>query len=112
MVSNKKQEIPQKRPYKLKTRAKRLNEVHLRITEAAVFFHETIGPAKTTMGEIAKHAGVQRATIYNHFATELELIDACSSHWFSRNLPPNMTTWTQISDPKKRVETALIAMYQ
>jgi hypothetical protein len=50
--------------------------------------------------------------VYNHFPTELELMDACSSHWFSQNPPPNPAPWKDIEDPQQRAETAITAMYQ
>ena len=102
---------PRKRPYHQKARARRRDEIHRRITLAAVYLHGSIGPAKTTVSDIAKRAGVRRATVYNHFPTDLELIDACSSHWFSENPPPNPAEWEAISDPALRIRTALEAMY-
>ena len=111
-MSNKKQESSEKRPYTLRARAKRREEVHLRITEATVYFHGTVGPARTTMGGIAKHAGVRRATVYNHFPTDLELIDACSSHWFGNNPPPNPAPWAEIADPVPRTRAALEELYE
>jgi len=111
MVSNKNECGVGKRAYTLRARARRQEDVHQRITLAAVHLHETVGPARTTMSEIAKIAGVQRATVYNHFPTELDLIGACSSHWFAENPPPDPTPWAEISDPGRRTETALTAMY-
>jgi AcrR family transcriptional regulator len=111
MVSNKNADDAGKRPYTLKERARRQEEVHRRITQATVDLHRTVGPARTTVSEIAKLAGVQRATVYNHFATDLELIDACSSHWASENPPPDDAAWAEIRDPARRTETALAAMY-
>lgn len=64
------------------------------------------------MEGIAKRAGVRRATVYNHFPTEFELIDACSSHWFGENPPPNFVLWKDIADPRQRAETAIKAMYE
>ena len=78
-----------KRPYTLKARARRRDEVHLRITKATVHLHGTVGPARTTVSDIAKIAGVRRATVYNHFPTDRDLLDACSSHWFADNPPPD-----------------------
>jgi AcrR family transcriptional regulator len=112
MVSNKNTDRSRKRSYTLKVRARRKEEVHRRITEAAVHLHGTVGPARTTWDGIAKHAGVRRATVYNHFPTDLELIDACSSHWFTQNPPPDQTPWAEISDPGLRAEAALAAMYE
>lgn len=112
MVSNKIPKRGPRRPYKLKARARRQEQVHKRITLAAVHLHKTVGPAKTTMNAIAELAGVRRATVYNHFPTELELIDACSSHWFMENPPPDHTAWLEISDPVHRTNRALLDMYQ
>jgi AcrR family transcriptional regulator len=63
------------------------------------------------MNAIAEHAGVQRATVYNHFPTEFDLIDACSTHWFTENPPPEPGNWLQIQDPVHRVRRALLDMY-
>jgi AcrR family transcriptional regulator len=102
---------PRKRPYTLRARARRKEEVRRRITEATVHLHGSVGPARTTVSEIAALAGVQRATVYNHFPTDLELIDACSSHWFTANPPPDPASWAEITDPNRRAVTALSAMY-
>ena len=110
-MSNKNLDDRRRRPYTLKARARRRDEVHRRITLAAVHLHGTVGPARTTMRDIAKHAGVRRATVYNHFPTELDLIDACSSHWFGQNPPPDPTVWAKIAEPGLRVEVALGEMY-
>jgi AcrR family transcriptional regulator len=101
-----------KRPYTLRARARRKEEVRRRITEATVHLHGSVGPARTTVSEIAALAGVQRATVYNHFPTDLELIDACSSHWFAAHPPPDPASWAEIRDPALRTLTALTAMYE
>ena len=111
-MSNKNEKGGRKRPYQMKARARRRDQVHSRITLAAVELHESVGPAKTTMEAIATLAGVRRATVYNHFPTEFELIDACSSHWFSEHPPPDPTPWLEIEDPNRRVETALVQTYR
>lgn len=111
-MSNENKKSSSKRSYNQKARAQRRDEVHLRITKAAVHLHGTIGPARTTMGEIAKRAGVRRATVYNHFPSDFELIDACSSHWFGENPPPDSAPWAEIADPANRVERALGEMYE
>lgn len=112
MVSNKNKKSRARRPYELKARARRQDEVHRRITLAAVHLHETVGPARTTMNAIAERAGVRRATVYNHFPTELELMYACSSHWFEKNPPPDQAAWMKIRSPVRRAERALVEMYE
>ena len=109
MAFNKK--TGRKRPYTLRARARRKEEVRRRITEATVHLHGSVGPARTTISEIAALAGVQRATVYNHFPTDLDLIDACSSHWFASNPPPDPAPWAEIADPGRRTVTALTQMY-
>ncbi len=110
-MSNKNKKRGPRGPYTLKVRARRWEQAHERITLAALKLHETVGPAKTTMEEIAHLAGVQRATVYNHFPTELDLLDACSAHWFVENPPPDSSAWKSIEDPEKRSERALLEMY-
>jgi len=79
---------------------------------AALHLHGTVGPARTTVSDIAQLAGVQRATVYNHFPTDLTLLDACSSHWFSQNPPPDPAQWAEIPAPGRRAVAALTAMYE
>ena len=65
--------MPEKRKYELKKRAEQLEETRRRITEATVELHRTVGPAATQISEIARRAGVQRVTVYNHFPDETAL---------------------------------------
>lgn len=109
MASNKKDK-PRRR-YELKERARRQEETRRRITEAAVELHGTIGPARTTISELARLAGVQRMTVYNHFATDVDLFDACSSHWFLGHPPPDASAWAEIEDPGERIGVALRELY-
>ena len=76
-------EIPPKRKYELKKRAQEMAETHLRITEAALELHGTVGPSRTTLSAVAKRARVERRTLYRHFPTEADLFVACSTHYFS-----------------------------
>jgi AcrR family transcriptional regulator len=114
MASNKnKKPAPgrESRPYQLKERARKMEETRRRITEAVVELHRTVGPARTTVSEIAERAGVRRMTVYNHFATDLELIDACSSHFVAENPPPDPAPWAAVADPGERLAAALAALY-
>jgi AcrR family transcriptional regulator len=47
-----------------------------KIIKAAIACFEQIGPAKTSMEDIANAAGVARKTIYRTFANRIELLDA------------------------------------
>lgn len=99
------------RPYRKTRRAAQEVETRLRITEAAVELHGTVGPAQTTVSAVAERAGVQRATVYRHFPGEGELFEACTSHWRARNAPPDPTAWAEIADPGERLRIALGELY-
>src|SRR5215210_4031810 len=95
------------RQYRQTRRAALQDETRLRITEAAVELHGTVGPARTTISAVAERAGVQRATLYRHFRDEAALFGACSSHWSAANPPPDPAAWAEIGDPVVRVRRAL-----
>jgi AcrR family transcriptional regulator len=99
-----------RRRYELRERARRQERTRLRITEAAVELHGTVGPARTTVSAVAKRAGVRRTTVYNHFATDGDLFDACSSHWFTRHPPPDARAWARL-DASGRTGAALCELY-
>ena len=104
-------EIPPKRKYELKKRAEEMAETHLRITEAAIELHGTVGPSRTTLSAVAKRAGVERRTLYRHFPTEADLFAACSTHYFAANPWPDLDAWRAIRDPQQRLERALDELY-
>lgn len=100
------------RPYRKAERARQEQETRLRITEAAVELHRTVGPANTTMTELAELAGVSRATVYNHFPSEFELFMACSTHWATQNPFPDPSRWGAIEAPSERLVSALEELYR
>jgi AcrR family transcriptional regulator len=100
-----------KRKYELKKRAAQMAETHLRITEAAIELHGTVGPARTTLSAVAERAGVERRTLYRHFPTEADLFVACSRHYFDANPWPDLGSWRAIRDPHQRLEHALHELY-
>ena len=104
-------EIPPKRKYELKKRAEEVAETHLRITEAAIELHGSVGPSRTTMSAVAERAGVERRTLYRHFPTEADLFAACSAHYFAANPWPELGSWRTIRDPQQRLARALDELY-
>jgi AcrR family transcriptional regulator len=101
-----------RRPYRKRRRAQLEAETRLRITDAAVELHGSVGPARTTISAVADRAGVQRATVYRHFPDEEALFDACSSHWMAQHPLPDPARWTQIEDPAQRLRVALAELYE
>ncbi len=101
----------QTRPYNKKRRAELEEETRLRITEAAMELHGTVGPSRTSISAVAEHAGVRRSTVYRHFPDEEALFTACSTHWTGLNPPPDIGAWAAIEDPGKRLRTGLGELY-
>ena len=99
------------RTYRKRKRADQEADTRMRITEAAVKLHGTVGPAKTTVSAIAKEAGVQRATVYRHFPDEAAIYNACTSHYNSLHPPPNPEPWAEIADHDERLRVALGEVY-
>lgn len=104
-------EVPTKRKYELKKRAEHVAQTRLRITEAAIELHGTVGPSRTTLSAVAQRAGVERRTLYRHFASEAELFEACSTHYFTAHPWPDLGHWRAIRDPHQRLELALDELY-
>ena len=99
------------RRYEKRARAAQEQETRLRIIEAAIALHGTIGPARTTISAIAERAGVRRATVYRHFPDERALFLGCSGTFRERNPLPDPATWSSIPDPAARLAAALDAVY-
>jgi len=60
--------------------------------------HGSVGPARTTISAVAERAGVQRHTVYRHFATERELLAACSAHWGAMHPWPDPARWSGLEE--------------
>lgn len=103
--------MTEKRKYELKKRAERLEETRRRITEATVELHRTVGPAATRISEIARRAGVQRVTVYNHFPDQASLLAACSAHWQALHPRPDPAAWRAIDDLGERLRLGLRELY-
>jgi AcrR family transcriptional regulator len=98
------------RQYRLKRRATSQQETRERIVDAAVALHAELGPAATTISALAQRAGVQRLTVYRHFQSEREIIEACSSKWLSLHPPPDLAGVAG-SEPVQRTRARLCALY-
>jgi AcrR family transcriptional regulator len=101
----------EKRKYELKKRAEQLADTRRRITEATVELHRTVGPAATHINEVARRAGVQRMTVYNHFPHDSELLAACSAHWRALHPTPDLAAWRVVQDSGARLRLGLEQLY-
>jgi len=99
------------RKYELKARAERQRETRRRIVEATSALHQEVGPAKTTVAEIARRAGVQRLTVYNHFPEDRDLFMACGGDYMQRHPLPDFDALLAKPEPRARTVNALEALY-
>lgn len=101
----------QTRPYTLKRRAEQQAATRLRIVEAAIALHGELGPARTSLSQVAERAQVQRNTLYSHFPDERSLLMACSGLSLERDPLPDATAWRSIADSEERLRAGLAALY-
>jgi AcrR family transcriptional regulator len=99
------------RKYEQTRRAEQQAETRRRIVEAMVALHGEVGPARTTISAIAELAGVERLTVYRHFADETAMFQACSAHFATEVAPPDPAEWTAVAEPVERLRAALLAFY-
>lgn len=100
-----------KRPYRMGRRAGAKEETRRRIAEAAVELHRILGPARTSVAQIAERAGVQRHTYYAHFPDERQLIEACSGIALERDPLPDVEQWAAIAAGAERLRHGLGELY-
>ncbi len=93
------------------TRAEKQAATRRRIVEATSALHEEVGPARTTVAEIARRAGVSRLTVYNNFPDEKELFAACGDHSMAQNPLPDPSAAFAIDNPAERLRAVLRPFY-
>lgn len=99
-----------RRTYTKVRRAAAEEETRLRIVEALIELHADVGPARTTVSAVAERAGVERLTVYRHFADEQSMFRACSALYLERNPPPEPLPAGD-SEPMVAVRRTLAAVY-
>jgi AcrR family transcriptional regulator len=100
------------RKYELKARAESQERTRRRIAKAGAELHEEVGPAETTVAEIARRAGVSRLTVYKHFPDNAALYPACSAHYASEHPLPDFGAALAPEDPVDRVRSVLRTVYR
>lgn len=100
-----------KRPYRLGARGRQQAETRRRIVEAAVELHSTLGPARTSVAQIAERASVQRHTYYAHFPQERDLFLACSGLALERDPLPRIDSLRTLPPGRERVRSGLGQFY-
>jgi AcrR family transcriptional regulator len=101
----------QNRKYSLKARAEKQAATRRRIVEATSALHDEVGPARSTVAEIARRAGVSRLTVYNNFPDEKDLFTACGDYSMGRNPLPDPSAAFAIDNPAERLRAVLGPFY-
>lgn len=98
-----------KRPYRQVKRAEAAQATRGRILEAAEGLWREAGPRGTAVAEVARRAGVDRITVYNHFPSDADLAaavwDGVVARW------PRPGPGAAEEDPEERLRIVLAAVW-
>lgn len=61
---------------------------------------------------MARRAGVQRLTVYNHFPEDYDLFAACQGHFLAEHPPPDPSAAFELDDPAERLRSVLRSFYR
>lgn len=88
-----------------------MDETRRRIVQAALTLHQSIGPARTTIADVAREAHVQRLTLYRHFPDVADLFAACREQTARTLVLPDTASWLAVADPEARLRRGLGELY-
>jgi AcrR family transcriptional regulator len=97
------------RPYRQSKRGGSADETRERIVRACFDLHAEQGIAATSMKQIAARAGVSVGSVYHHFPTYEDAIQACGAHAFSIAPPPTEAVLAGAADRPERVRRLALA---
>ena len=103
------------RRYVMDSRARTAEDTRRRIVEATFALHGERGIADTTMKDIAERADVGLGTVYHHFPTYNEAIQACGAHVLAVSAPPDAKIFegAKLLDERvMRLAAELFAFYE
>ncbi len=100
------------RKYEMVKRREKVEQTRRRIAKATYELHSTIGPASTTVAQIAERARLPRQTVYRNFPTQLDLFRGCIAFGLDLSPPPDPAEWQAIPDPVSRLHAALGELYR
>lgn len=83
-----------------------------RILEAAEEVLRRFGPAKTTVVDVARSLHVSHGSVYRHFASKADLLDAVAEHWLARLSDPLLAALEQEEPAPQRLRHWLEALHQ
>lgn len=100
-----------KRAYNQVKRAEGALATKQRIVAAAEGLWREAGPRGTQVSEVARRAGVDRLTVYNHFGTDADLAGAVWAGVLARWPMPDLAALGAEEDPEERLARVLGAVW-
>lgn len=100
-----------RRSYRLRQRAESAEETRRRLVEATFALHGEQGIAATTMKQIAERAGVGVGTVYHHFPTLDDTINACGQMVMATWPPPSEAIFAGVPTMKERLTLLARALF-
>jgi AcrR family transcriptional regulator len=100
-----------RRTYRLKQRAESAEETRRRLVQATFELHGEQGIAATTMKQIAERAGVGIGTVYHHFATLDDTINACGQMVMATWPPPSEAIFAGVPTMMERLRLLARALF-
>ena len=100
------------RPYRQSKRGGSADETREKIVRATFDLHGEQGIAATSMKQIAARAGVSVGSVYHHFPTYEDAIQACGAHAFALNPPPDEAIFQGAADRAERVRRLARACFR
>jgi AcrR family transcriptional regulator len=101
----------ERRQYTLGRRGEAAAETRRRILQATFDLHAEQGIRDTTMQQIAARAGVSVGTVYHHFPTYADAIDACGAHASVAVPAPDARIFDGAETRRERVERLTLALF-
>ncbi len=99
------------RRYRMEARAESAQETRRRIVRATYELHAEKGIAATSMRDIAERAAVAVGTVYHHFPTYDEVINACGAYTVELTQPPSAEMLSGIAAPAARLRAVVDALF-
>ena len=100
-----------RRPYELKRRAESAEETRRRLVDATFALHSEQGIAATSMKQIAERAGVGIGTVYHHFPTLDDTINACGQMVMATFPPPTEAIFAGVPTMRDRLVRLARALF-
>lgn len=100
------------RKYRLGRRGEAAEETRRRIVDATFALHAEQGVAATTMKHIAERADVSVGTVYHHFPTYDDAIQACGEYSLTVAPPPGPDLFAGARSRAERIERLVQACFE